>query len=510
MKKSKLNDVKTVIVEILFIVSLVLITCSFIDKSLENDTFFTINTGNYILKNGINEIEPFTFHENLKFIKLRWAFDLIVAIIYNFFKFDGIYIFVIIISCFISILLFETLTNLYDNKLVSFFNSIMVIKLLSINLVCRAQIISYFLFALEMFFLEKLYKKNEKKYILFLTIISVFLVNFHSSVWLVFFLPFFTFFAEKICYCRKNKFNFKFKILNKFIIENLEIKYFFIAFLICLLSGILSPLGLNPYTYIFNVMRGFSKEFIVELQQLNLLDNFGTKIIILCGIVLFMFTKIKFKLRDILLIIGFLFMSKLAVRNLYIALIFMVFPITRIMCDLLEQYDLKRITNAIEVTIQNNILAQILLIIGVIQYSLGNYRYIRINQYIPHYEYPIYATEYAINHIDLNNSRVYTDFNYGSYVEFMGIKTFIDSRSEVFCKEFSNVNILEEWYKAKFEEQSYIHFIVNKYNITHLIVGSESSIKLELDESDYYEIMYSDDDFLLYKVKWEENINEKI
>ena len=82
----------------LCIICLVLFTIGIVHKELENDTYFTIATGNYIVNNGINEDEPFTYHKNLKFTKIRWAFDIVVSQIYNISGFKGLYVFLLIVA----------------------------------------------------------------------------------------------------------------------------------------------------------------------------------------------------------------------------------------------------------------------------------------------------------------------------------------------------------------------------------------------------------------------------
>ena len=60
---------------------------------------------------------------------------------------------------------------------------------------------------------------------------------------------------------------------------------------------------------------------------------------------------------------------------------------------------------------------------------------------------------------------------------------------------------MEDWYKANFEDISYIHTIVEKYNITHLIINIDSELIKELEKSDNYKNIYNDDDFIIYEVE---------
>ena len=50
---------------------------------LNNDFWFLINTGKYIINNGIPHTEPFTIHSNLSFVAQQWLTDVIFYLIYN-------------------------------------------------------------------------------------------------------------------------------------------------------------------------------------------------------------------------------------------------------------------------------------------------------------------------------------------------------------------------------------------------------------------------------------------
>ena len=49
---------------------IIIFAIGIVHKTFQNDTYFTIATGNYIMKNGVNDVEPFTWHSNLKFMKV--------------------------------------------------------------------------------------------------------------------------------------------------------------------------------------------------------------------------------------------------------------------------------------------------------------------------------------------------------------------------------------------------------------------------------------------------------
>ena len=55
----------------------------FVAKFADNDFWFLINTGRYILNHGFPVIEPFTIHQGLSFVVQQWLTDVIFFFIYD-------------------------------------------------------------------------------------------------------------------------------------------------------------------------------------------------------------------------------------------------------------------------------------------------------------------------------------------------------------------------------------------------------------------------------------------
>lgn len=72
MKNEKIKSVLLLLLLILFMVILV-------NKTFQNDTFFTIAIGQNILENGIETEEKLVWHEGLEFSNPRWLFDILIA-----------------------------------------------------------------------------------------------------------------------------------------------------------------------------------------------------------------------------------------------------------------------------------------------------------------------------------------------------------------------------------------------------------------------------------------------
>lgn len=49
---------------------------------LQNDTFYTIKIGEHIIKNGITQPDPFSWH-NITYTYPHWAYDVMIYLIYS-------------------------------------------------------------------------------------------------------------------------------------------------------------------------------------------------------------------------------------------------------------------------------------------------------------------------------------------------------------------------------------------------------------------------------------------
>ena len=86
------------------------------------------------------------------------------------------------------------------------------------------------------------------------------------------------------------------------------------------------------------------------------------------------------------------------------------------------------------------------------------------------------------------------------YMELQGIPTFIDSRSEVYCREFSNVDILEDFAKFDINRELTADDMVQKYGITHFVFKTGNSNAAALKNDPKYKLMYSDNNFSVFEV----------
>ena len=480
---------------IVFSMLLIVIILMTVTKEMQNDTFFTIATGEHILQEGYDNVDHLTWHENLGFYKLRWAFDVAIAFIYNTFGFAGIYAFVVMIASLTVLSLFNILLKQKNNIVLSFIATVISMLLMTSNwsFTARGQIISYLLLLLEIYFIEKMISTKQKRYYIIFLVISALIVNFHASVWYMTIILVLPYLAEAIMHkIMKNKNLEKSKI----ILEPISIKMLIIAILCLVLGSFISPIGTYTYTYMFKVIGGISSTFISELQQTDIISSIGMILGLIVIDILMLATKSKMKLSDILLFFGLYFMAILARRNQAFLYLIGTIPVVRLITNFFETYDTENILEKLNNFFSKNWVLGCTTIVIVIGLSSNMVTRIR-EKYVNEKKYPVEAVNFIKENLDYINLRIYNSFNYGSYLELSGIPAFVDSRSEIFTEEFNNVTILKDWLETSRGNVNYNDTFA-KYEIDYAIVEDKEIINTYISADENYEKVFDDETFSIY------------
>lgn len=482
--KGKIKNLLIILVLIIFIMSLP-------KKTFQNDTFFSIACGNNYIQNGLTQIDTLTWHDNLSFTNVRWLYDIIIAMLYNTFGFKGIYIFVIIISELIGLLFFRFLVNQNINKYFALLSTMAMMYLGGKFLTARAQIISILIFIIEMYSIEKLIESGKLKYGIVLIILPIILANVHASIFPIYFIFFIPTIAEIIIskFLKQNE-------TEKFEIRKFKYsKIFIIIFIISMFTGLVTPIKkFAPYTSMYREATGISSEMILELLPINVKTSTDFFLINFIFILSLIYNKRKINLSDIFLIIGLDILALVTYR----AKIYLIFVgsivIIKMINNILEDYKFYDLFFNKKI---NNVL-YILFVLIMVSTSLRNFSAKMLGEYVDSINYPIDECNYILNNIELENMRIYNGFNYGSYLEFKGIKSFIDSRSGLFSKEFNDTNILEDYYNVSVGLENYKK-LFEKYDITHALVPYESIEDNYLKDDENWKIIYSGNCFELFE-----------
>ncbi len=500
MKKYK-NKIITILSYILILLIIVSFGIYFIPKITQNDIFFDIRTGRDILKFGIDFKDHFSFIPNLIYIYHHYLFDIIVYFIHKYFNMRGIFVLTLSMYILLGLVIYKVNVKNSKNSFFSLLISLLTMWFMKDYYTDRVQIISYILFFLEIYNLEKLYIKFNIKTGVVLIILSTLIANFHMPLWILTIILILPYLFEHLMYLMIKKLpKIKKIISSKIVIEKVsDSKKFMITILIIIFTGLLTPLKLYPYTFFTNALGNSSYNFIYELSLFSLFNIPCLLILAIIFIVLVILNS-KIKLRDLGLITGIFIFGLMAGRNF--AFVYLLIP-TLLFKVLTENYNLQNIRfNFIWRYLNQMVIyvSLISLLIITLNYQYNNFKYF---DYGMNENYPNEIADYLIKNTDYKNIKLYTGFEYGSYFAYRDIPIFIDSRTEVYVKEFNGgYDIISDYLKV-FNYYSYEE-ILKKYNFDYLIVYKNDSLDVFLELNENYEKVLEENDdigYVLYKLK---------
>ena len=356
--------------------------------TLQNDTYYTIKIGELIKNNGIDMMDHFSWHENLSYTYPHWGYDLITYYIYSAFGMTSIYVVTCILSAILGITIYIVNTKLVKNKVLSFLITIGAMYVIRGYIAARAQLVTFILFALTILFIEKFLETKKKIYAVALIIIPIIIANIHLAVFPFYFILYLPYIAEyiiailgEIVIYRKLKIQkIKLKIkrlskdnknqekvekskedLNKLnekvdkikikrsknlqnpykikLTKNDNVKWLILIMVICIFTGLLTPLGDTPYTYLFKTLQGNTTQNINEHLPMTLSNESEA----CCCLILFLapliFTKVKIRLSDLFMISGLCFLMLASRRQITMFVIVGSVILNRLITQLIVIYN---------------------------------------------------------------------------------------------------------------------------------------------------------------------------
>lgn len=407
----------------------------------------------------------------------------------------------------------------------------------------RAQLVTFILFVIAIYFIEKFLETKKKRYAVGLIVIPTLIANLHSAVWPFYFVLFLPYIGEyivsllgnanfmriikikflKLKSKKKNLSEEKLKNIQariaaleaemiiqrentnkrreksyKIIIEkNDNVKALVLIMIICAFTGLLTPLGDTPYTYLLKTVEGNTMDNINEHLPLTLINSKDFLCLIIVFLAILLFTDTKIRLRDLFMIGGLLLLSLSSRRQISMFVLIGSVVLNRLVTSLFDKYD----PNGFEKLKKFMLKAEgVVITVGVVLIiSIYMFKPKVNNQYISESSYPVAASNYILENVDIENMRIYNEYNYGSYLLFRGIPVFIDSRADLYAPEFNggrdifsdfiNISNINVYYENKFKE----------YEITHVLVYKNAKLNMFLSRNSDYKLLYHDDYFYFYE-----------
>ena len=551
--KNKITEILKANSKIKFIVIAIILiaiySIALTPVTLQNDTYYSIKIGEHIVQNGIDMQDPFSWHEDLSYTYPHWAYDLITYLIYNTFGFTGIYITTCILSVILGISIYLVNSKLTKNEIVSFVVTIGAMYLLKDYITARAQLVTFILFILTIYFIEKFLETKKKRYGVGLVIIPIIIANMHVAVFPFYFVLYLPYIVEYIIACfseiiiyrkvRIKQLKRKIKILSRKpgneeklaklqeelqkiekqvdkikikrskelqtpykirLRKNDNVKWLIVIMIICLFTGLLTPLGTTPYTYLFKTMQGNTMENINEHLPMTLINHTDISCTLIIFLAILIFTKTKIRLSGLFMLGGICFLMFSSKRQSTMLAVVCSVILTRLVVELIETYSKGTLEK-----LQKNATSIIGVFVITIAMLLFSYHFAKDkfnDKYVSESTYPVAACDYILENIYLENARFYNEYNYGSYMLFRGIPVFIDSRADLYAPEFSGkqedifMDFIETSNISVFYEDTF-----EKYGITHVICYKNSKMNMIITKTNdpHYKELYSDNYFVVYE-----------
>ena len=462
---------------------LVLLT---INPVIDNDFWFLLKGGDYVMAKGIPYTEPFTMHQGWDFVMQQWLSSVIFASIYNMFDSMGMFIFMGIISVITTLVIYKICLYITDNNvIISFVLSSLYIVINIFTCVTRPKIFTALIFAVELYYLEKFIKEQKTKYLLALPIISVLEINLHASMWWMIIVLMLPYVADSI-----NIPKLKIKGENKKIIPLL------LSMVVVFIAGLINPYGINAITYLF---RSYGLEeisgYISEMKGLNVNDVLGMimMVIMLLLILVYVFyRKGTFKIRYFFLTLGTTYLMLSAYRSIFIFSTGALFPMAYYLKDVcLPKSKKEQEPNRKKI----NVLLGILCIVIVATVAVKIVKYDDLSAQAECRE----AVEYLKANYNPDDVVLFTTYEDGGYAEYLGFKPYMDARAEVFVKKNNGkADVMKEYNRLE-DGDIYYKDVFDKYKFTHAILYKKGLLYTYISRDKDYKQIYSDEKRVIYE-----------
>lgn len=546
---------------ILAVIMIMIFCFALTPKTLQNDTYYTIKIGEYITQNGIDMKDPFSWHEDLPYTYPHWAYDLATYEVFQLGEntgiggFTAIYVMTVVLAMILGVTLYIASNKICKNELIAFIVTLGVLYLLKSFIAARAQLVTYILFVLQILFIEQFLATKKKRYAIGLVIIPIIIANVHLAVWPFYFVLFLPYVAEYIIaliansnlYYRLNIAikNSKLKKLEKkenqkekiekvqkqisdlkekeqesikkrekrrnnpykiIIKKNSNVKWLIVIMIICAFTGLLTPLGDTPYTYLIKTMQGNTMDSISEHLPLTLINNTNMIVVLIMFLALLICTDTKITLSDFFMLCGLVLLSFMSRRQISMFALVGGFIFQKMAGSFIQKYD-KDGCDAVS-TAMTTIVGKILTTLLIVLISFYFYRGKIKAKIIDESSYPVAACDYIIENLDLSKIKLFNEYNYGSYLLYRGIPVFIDSRADLYAPEFNGTKDENGKYNGRDIFSDYINTSnistyyddkFKQYEITHVILKKNTKLNMLIMRDVKYKEIYSDKNFVIYE-----------
>ncbi len=468
-----------------------------IGTDINSDMYFLIPTGKYILENGFPVKDFLSMHSSMDIIVQQWLSDIIFYGIYKILGEAGLIALVFVCFAVYSVLIFKLCRLISSNFFISYLAVFLSnFYMAALFMQSRPQLFTYIIIVCELLALEYFLKTQKAIYLAVLPVLSVLLINLHSSMWLmllVFMLPY-------IAQAIPIKIG-KIKQEPCCKLWQLIITAFAIA-----LCGLINPYGIKAEMYLFSSYGNENiNSLIGEMRPTTMGEYYGKAflgfvalVIVLCII----YKKGRFQLHHALMILGTIVLALSSYKGMAYFFIVAIPAFTYYFKDV--QFKMSKSSkpkNKNEKFKRSLLIGVFCVLLVALAGTLFNVETDTEKQ-----KESQTVSEKAqgfmecLEKEDKKNMVLYAGFNTGAYLEFNGYKPYLDARAELFLEDNNHEFDYFSEYYSLVDGSVYYKDVLDKYAFTHLVVEKkEHYLQNSLQHDSDYELIYSDEYYSLYK-----------
>ena len=511
----------------------------FISRSLDNDIWFLLSHGRYVVQYGWPTTDPLSMHEGLDFVMQQWLSAVIFWESYVIGGESGPIAVVYIVSTAIIYAYYRLLRLVAQgNRSIAIaMTALFMIIICPLFMVTRPQIFSLLIFILTIYLLEKSTKSITWPRYLAFFLLSVLLINLHAAMWPLMAILVVPYLIEKMTRLDKKGY-----FLHQ--IETPWRSYVLLLGLI-LVAGVLNPYGIDAMTY---TMHSYGidtiNKIVGEMHPLTFDNIFGKIGFILLGLSILMYSKAKFPLRWALLSLGTAILMLSAIRSSDLFLLFGLMPVAyffrnwqgmpehkagkiainkrfciimMILILITYSYSLYYSKEAILQSLKQvplltkSVIFTLTTLIIFVEEKYGGLKKItslpiRLMSLItviltvfsltsllgffhptePLCQRAVYA---ILADSGMKTNTIWINYNYGGYAEFCGLRPYIDPRAEVFLKANNHKkDILQEYDNLETATIPYQEFL-SHYDFDYILTVKGDILYTYLKEDPNYELI---------------------
>ena len=356
-----------------------------------------------------------------------------------------------------------------------------------------------------------------------------------------------------------------------FYVHNKNVKPLFLVFLACLFAGLLTPNGLSAYLWYPLTLLSGSTSQISEHLPLILADSLSALVAFLIFFTFYIFTSARLRLKDLFLFLGLTIMALSGRRSIALLIILGGLAFLPSVAEWFTRLNKDRILAAVGLPklkkLKSNNSVKLFLRITIIFCSVFTITFFiahkaRLNEweFVAEESYPVAAADFAIENLCENaikssasgksayrkavaenpgatisiisadkdapdendepilsdNSaacseiKIYNDYETGPYLLYRGLPVSIDSRCDLYLKEFNgHFNFsAREFENGRNYFSDYLDLVngrtyyepeFERLGVTHVLLNKSDIVATYLKEDQNYHELYSDDHFVLYE-----------